>query len=61
MSQKRAHASPHAGRITSKVGGDCGIAADGTRAGNPGEENLVSMIWWCTANAAAVLPIKVGS
>lgn len=39
--------------------GDVGFTMDGTRAGNPAEENLVSIIWSVENCVAAVLPIKV--
>ena len=39
--------------------GDVGLTLDGTRAGNPAEENIVAMIWHCAKLRGAVVPIKV--
>ena len=38
---------------------DLGLTLDCTRAGNPAEENIVSMLWHCAMEKGAVMPIKV--
>ena len=40
------------------TGGDIGLTLDGTRAGNPAEENIVSMLWHCSKEIGAAMPIK---